>query len=350
MDLALVAPGSSLQNDQKIMPYLFPWLVVGFIAGLVFGSWVSLPAGFWGLPVLLMIVLFVLRPVRRGPRRLVLLMCLFGSLGAFHAQRIVPHTLPRGHLIYHAGTGRLGLEGVVVRAPQVLEDRTRILLGVDLVSKSGRRQKTQGLVLITVGQRGTRFHYGDRIRLRCRLRVPEPAGNPGGFSWKRHLALRGIYVTGFVSDEREILLIRHNQGGRLRQKVECIRRDLSTLIRGEFPPPARDILLALVVGERWAVSRSWKEAFAAMGVAHLLAISGLHLGLIAVVTYFAARWLLLRCPWLVLRVPVEKVAWCLVLPLLLGYAGIAGMGILAGEDLASSSVRRPVLSCFVTNE
>ena len=67
-----------------------------------------------------------------------------------------------------------------------------------------------------------------------------------------------------------------------------------------------------------------RNAFTRVGVAHVLAISGLHIGLIALVAYGAWRWLLARSQYVLLMWSVPKPAAFLTLPVVLLYAGLAG--------------------------
>jgi competence protein ComEC len=307
------------------MSSLFPRLVIAFIAALVIGSWFSVPHWVAALSCIIILIISLLFSRHRGPCPYTLLLLLFVSLGVLYSQGIIPQHLPPDHVIYQVTADGVDLEGVVVRSPEIREDRTRLVLRALRIYSRQHYNATQGLVLITVGHNGDRFHYGDRLRFRCPLRTPLPQGNPGGLNWQRYLALREILLQGFVADGREILLIRHHQAGWWKGQVEKARRRLSTFFRETFPTPAREFLLALVVGERWAVPDVWREHFAALGISHLLAISGLHLGLIAFIAYGLAKWLLLRSSSLALRIPVEKWSWGLVLPVLLGYAWIAGM-------------------------
>jgi competence protein ComEC len=305
-----------------------PFAVVCFVAGLVAGSWFCVPPWPLSLLAFTLVLILLVRPQVGGYVRLtwVILALLFGVLGAFHAHRLIPHGFPANHLV-HLATGKMvDLEGVVLSTPKITADRTRFRLGN--VRVYGRRGAVarHGAALITVEGDQTSIAYGDKLRFRCRLRIPEPQGNPGAFSWKRHLALQKIFVTGFVRDPRSILRLRRRQGNRLRSFVEGIRRRLATLFRQEFASPARELLLALVVGESWAVDNEWRETFAGLGVAHLLAISGLHLGILTLVGYCLSRRLLLWIPGVAVRVSVDKVAWGPTILLLVAYAGIAGMG------------------------
>ncbi len=308
------------------MPSIFPWLVLGFAAGMVLGSWFLLPEPFPGVPALLVLLLVALGR-RLGRRfRWGLFVLLFASLGALHSTRILPRDFPRDHVIHLVGTEVVDLEGIVIQAPEIRQERTRLVLEARRVFRQREPSRVQGNILITVGRGGEGFRYGDRIRVRTRLRAPEPPGNSGGFYWCKHLALQGILVQGFVQDAWEVLLVRHNQGGGLRQGVEAIRREFSNAIRQEFPTPAREIILSLVTGEAWSLPPSWRNAFAALGLSHLLAISGLNFGILALIGYGCVRWLLIRSAWVTLRVPVDKMAWLLTIPVLLAYGGIAGMG------------------------
>jgi competence protein ComEC len=308
------------------MSTLFPALVVAFVAGLVVGSWLALPPQWVALPVGLLAALGL--AARRGRGRLGwgLALLLFSSLGAFHAQRILPSSVPDGHLARWAGGGPVNLEGILVEAPDVRPDRVRLTLEAATLWEAGPPQSVSGLVVITVGEGGDRFRYGDRVRLRCRLRVPPPNGNPGGFDRRKHLALRGVLVQGFVPSAREILLLRHGQGSWLREQVEGVRGRISAAMRRELPTPAREFLLALVTGEAGGLPHPLREAFSFLGLSHLLAISGLNFGLLAVMVYGSVRWILLRSTMATLRFPVEKAAWIVAVPVLAGYGGIAGMG------------------------
>jgi competence protein ComEC len=306
------------------MPSLFPWLVLGFMAGMVLGSWFLLPGAFWGFPAVLVLVLLCGRFPKRP--RWIAFVLLFACLGALHSARILPRDLPGNHVIHLVGREAVDLEGVVIQAPEIRQERARLVLEAERAFQGRGPFGAQGRVLITVGRGAECVEYGDRIRVRSRLRAPDPSGNPGGFDWRGHLALQGILVQGFVQDARELLLIRRDQGSWLRQWVEGIRRRISTAIRQEYPTPSREIILSLVTGEAWSLPSSWRDAFAAMGLSHLLAISGLNFGILALMGYGCVRWLLLRSTWVILRVPVEKVAWLLTIPVLLAYGGIAGMG------------------------
>jgi len=322
------------------MEPIFPWLVIVFVGGLILGSWVQVPWEAWSVVPVILGTLVLLRNSLREQKARLVLTFLFFLLGTLHAQRILPKDLPDDHVARWAGA-RVDLEGILIRAPERRSGSVRLLMEVFRVYEEGRSQgvPARGKILLTVGRGGGRFQYGDVIRVRCSPRLPPGQANPGTFHWRRYLALRRIYATAFVPNDNFILLIRHGFGGIVRGGLESLRLRLSSLFTKEFPTPAKELLLALVLGEGGALSPRWREVFASLGVSHLLAISGLHVGIVALFVFGLARRALLVFPTLALRVPVEKVSWGLAIPMMLLYGGVAGLG--------TSTVRSLFMGCFL---
>jgi competence protein ComEC len=86
-------------------------------------------------------------------------------------------------------------------------------------------------------------------------------------------------------------------------------------------------LKALVLGEQGDIPEEVKQHFVVTGVAHLLAISGDHLGIVALLSFSLFLWVLKRSEWLLLTVSVRKWAAALTIPCILLYTFIAGGGI-----------------------
>jgi competence protein ComEC len=86
-------------------------------------------------------------------------------------------------------------------------------------------------------------------------------------------------------------------------------------------------LKALVLGEQGDIPEEVKQHFVVTGVAHLLAISGDHLGIVAFLSFSLFLWVLKRSEWLLLTASVRKWAAALTIPCILLYTFIAGAGI-----------------------
>jgi competence protein ComEC len=104
---------------------------------------------------------------------------------------------------------------------------------------------------------------------------------------------------------------------------EKLRGGIRELLK-DLAPPLRAIYLAILLGDQGEITREMRGEFARTGTSHLLVINGLHLGMVAAVTFFLSFWLLRRFPWLLLRINVVKVATLISVFPVVGYAWVAG--------------------------
>ncbi|HYV66511.1 MAG TPA: ComEC/Rec2 family competence protein, partial [Myxococcales bacterium] len=134
---------------------------------------------------------------------------------------------------------------------------------------------------------------GARIGLFARLRHPPRALNPGERDRRRDLALRGIAYQG-SADSAEVLV----PASRPWQAVAELRARFARRCADVCTTPARaGLVAALGAGDRSLIPPDVEEDLAASGLVHLLASSGLHLAVIALLVRWAAKGLWLRSPW-----------------------------------------------------
>jgi competence protein ComEC len=88
---------------------------------------------------------------------------------------------------------------------------------------------------------------------------------------------------------------------------ERLRGGIRQRLQG-LDPVSSAIYLAMLLGDQGEITPEMRQDFARTGTSHLLVINGLHLGMVAAVTFFLSFWLLRRCAWLLLRVNVVKIA------------------------------------------
>ncbi|MEH6616913.1 MAG: DNA internalization-related competence protein ComEC/Rec2 [Porticoccus sp.] len=131
------------------------------------------------------------------------------------------------------------------------------------------------------------WYYHDAIlipgqvwQLRVRLRRPRGTVNPGGFDYQAWLIRQGISATGYVRDTTENRIIsRHSS-------VNSLRFQLREMIRSlPADDGAKALILALTLGDRSLISPQLWDRLALSGVVHLVVISGLHIGLVAFMSY-----------------------------------------------------------------
>jgi len=163
---------------------------------------------------------------------------------------------------------------------------------------------------------------GQRWQLTLRLKRPHGMMNPGGFDYERWLFLQRIGATGYVRHSSDNRLMDERAGSPLSLWRQTLADDLTSALADH---PMAGIIKALTIGDRSAMTPDQWRLFRRTGTAHLMAISGLHIGLVAGLTFFAARraWSLSR----ILRYPPPKAAALAAFVAALFYAALAGFAI-----------------------
>jgi competence protein ComEC len=110
-------------------------------------------------------------------------------------------------------------------------------------------------------------------------------------------------------------------------KIESWRDHIRDFLEKEATLPSSSIFQALVLGEQGNIPEDVRESFITTGIAHLLAISGDHLGIVALLSFSLFLRMMKRSEFLLLSLSVKKWAAALTIPCLLLYTFIAGGGI-----------------------
>jgi competence protein ComEC len=152
---------------------------------------------------------------------------------------------------------------------------------------------------------------GDRIRLRAVLMPPAGPAAPGAYDFARAAWFKKIGAVGYaVSRATVIAGAKQSSLSAMLETMEHAiagwRQSLSAHLRGQMPGRAGAVAAALMTGDRGAIPEATLSAMRDAGLAHLLAISGLHVGLIAGWLFFSVRFLLSLIPFLALRAPIKK--------------------------------------------
>ena len=170
---------------------------------------------------------------------------------------------------------------------------------------------------------------GTAVEVRARLSpVPEPV-MPGGFDFARKAYYMGLGATGFAFAPPKVLTAAPDPpiGLRWRATIDRLRRAVEERITTILPGSSGAVAAALITGERGRIPESILQSLRDSGLAHMLAISGLHMALMAGALFFLLRACLAAFPALALRFPIKK--WAAVLALAGGafYLALSGGAI-----------------------
>jgi len=182
---------------------------------------------------------------------------------------------------------------------------------------------------------------GQRWRLTARLKRPNGYFNPGGFDYEKWLFRHRYLATGYVYRNAGAQLLRPGVlplGTRIhRYRYRLYRRLSARLQRLGVAREIQGFVLALSLGERQRIQRPQWRVLAVTGVGHLLAISGLHVGIVAAWTFWLASRLWGAWPSLSRHLAAPKAGAVAALCLSFYYVLLAGFSVPAQRAFVMSA-------------
>lgn len=225
------------------------------------------------------------------------------------------------------------IEGRVVALDRSASDALRVTL--DRVTlEDVPPWRTPGRVRVSLhGPPGEKVPPGARIRTTGMLAPPQGPAEPGGFDFRRHAWFRGLGAVGYTRKPVEIAA--PPDGG---TPVLAARMAASARIRSVLPDPTGGVAAAVTTGDRSGVAKKTLRDLRGSNLAHLLAISGLHMGLLAGFVFGALRLLLCLVPPVSLRLPVRKLAAAGALVAAAGYLVLSGGNVATERAFVMTAV------------
>ncbi|MCB8875645.1 ComEC/Rec2 family competence protein [Acidisoma silvae] len=280
--------------------------------------WVAFP------PVLLSLATLVL-VWRRHLGRAAGLCLVAASLG-FAAASIKTHSLPPlPDLPRHATL----VDGRVVAVDPLPQGRRVLLSAVRL---DGGPMLHRALRIRLRGNDIGPILPGDHLRLRALLRPPYAPSFPGGWDQRRDAYFQKLAGVGFA------LGLAQRQAparpGGLSLWWQGLREHVAARVLGLTPGTAGGVAATLLTGLSSAIPLADRQAFATAGLSHILAVAGLHIGIVMTTVFVTLRWALAHWPWIALRLPIKQIA------------GVAAIAV-GGAYMAMTGMHLPIIRSFI---
>jgi len=248
------------------------------------------------------------------------------------------------------------LYGILAQNPAVNnfapEPRTRLTMKVEAIyrnptSLSSRSvmRESSGFVLLTLnGLLPADLKPGNHFLAKAEISRVHTFSTPGVFNYKKHLANKSIFIKGWIASPANIVKVNSVKsqaiirGASLQFFPHIIRSNIAAIINEKLPQPAKGLYKAILIGDRSDIDPAVLKNFIASGCIHILAVSGMHMGLLAFISTAVLTWLLKRSSWIILQINVLKIAAILSLVPLTFYAFVAGMNLPVLRALLMTSV------------
>jgi competence protein ComEC len=264
------------------------WFSLAFLAGIVLASLLSLHIFVWIALISLSIILIILSRIllsrippssqfsiftsRLSPFTFVLLFALF--LGAARYQISVPRFNAFHIAFYNDREYDLLITGTVVEPPDYRDNYTNLRLRVSKVDTGDRNLPANGLLLVRVSNNQV-FHYGDILRLRGKLKTPPENED---FSYRDYLAAQHIH--SYMSSA-EVTVLPGRGGNPISFALYQFKEKALDNIYRMFPDPESSLMAGILFGVDTGLTQELQQAFKNTGTAHIIAISGFNISIIA---------------------------------------------------------------------
>ena len=286
-------PANPFEKLTLFLPLL--WISLAFLAGIVVADQSPSPTSTWVIFMLAMLALaLVIRLVfaRRSahPERMSRLFLITLSLAAFflggaRMRSTVPRLDPNYIAWYSDQDVELLVTGTLADPPDVRDTFTNLRVNVTEVNTGNEAFAVHGLILARILP-GQDWQFGDVVRLRGHLETP-PSGED--FSYQDYLARQGIRA---YMPDAEATLLPFSGGDSFLRLVYAVKNVAVDRVYRIFPEPEASLMAGILLGEDNGIPADLQQAYRNTGTAHIIAISGFNIAIIAgLFVLVFSRWL-----------------------------------------------------------
>lgn len=241
--------------------------------------------------VVLMALIILGLKFRRFPRTSsALILAAVFVLGALYAQSyrrtdpVVPLKFRLssaiGDTVYAQGV----IDSTIDRRKIFRTQKTSFALSVKYVKTMFGWRKVDGKVLVNLFSDGV-YHYGDHLIVQGKLHYPFEFDKEGKFSYREYLSRKGIALIISAKKTSYVKVLGTGEGNRLYAGIMQLRQTCQSLLARYFSTPETGIMQAMLWGDTSEVPKTIEQLYIRTGTAHILAVSGFNVGIMATVIF-----------------------------------------------------------------
>ncbi|MFZ3151059.1 MAG: ComEC/Rec2 family competence protein [Anaerolineaceae bacterium] len=264
------------------MPFF--WLGCAVISGAVCADLLRLSWKYWAGGLAISGLFWAIRVARTSRLQtqnklpastVIFFLCLAGLL----YQLSLPGSSP-DQTLYYNEKGDVEVVGVVVAPPDQQDDTINLIIQVVSLEPLSSDpfpvdpEQVRGKVLLQVPL-GSEYQYGDKLSIRGGLDTPPEAAT---FSYRNYLSHQGIYS---LSQFSYVKLLASDQGNPMRAAIYRLRSRSQEVLKEIFPEPESALLRGILLGDESGLSKELQQAYSVTGTAHIIAISGFNMAVLA---------------------------------------------------------------------
>ena len=293
----------------------------------------------WWIALSLAAVILVVHPFLRGRSSLGIIAAMIGFLALGWARQALSTGQEPGNISHFIDRGYMTVRGRVVSDPEPSTFSTAFLMRANEVETRNGLERRDGTVMVRIPNSAGTFEYGEGIEVRGALQRPGGSENPGLFKYPEYLARMGVYSAAIIRRQTDVRRIPRDTNfvDTLARGAQNTRESLIRALDSALPPLEANLLAGIVLGQRTRLPAELKDDFATTGATHILAASGMNVGIVAAAVFGLGR---------AFRFRKSGAAWLAILAML-AYTLLAGAkpsvvraDVMATAFLAAAVVNR----------
>lgn len=286
------------------------------------------PPWWWGVALILLSIGGLAIGWRQPYVRLAALLVLSGALGFARAEWRTAALPPMAAI----PVGISELSGFVLKV-EPLPQGTRVLLRAPRIDYGPTLHR---YVRVKLKRGDTLPQPGALVKCYALLFAPEAPAYPGGWAQRRddyfaNIAAGGVAVTN-------LSVIRPAPRNDLSNLLQAVRTKIASTILATLPISTGSVAVTLFTGDEQIIPKAERQDFVLAGLAHILAVAGLHVGIVMGLFFILMRWVLSRNIWVALHWPCKPIAAVVALAAGGLYALLTGAHLPILRSLAMASL------------
>ncbi len=275
------------------------YIAIVFMLGILFGKIINLPSiFFFSLVCLFGIICLISFILKKQIISYPALFLIVFFLGAFSHQNSL--RLPSNHIANFVSQEKeqVLVKGLIINDPVYSKTvygsgKITFLIEAKAIEESqfspsgsvekGKWHDVKGKVQVTLYNHFDRYRYGDLLELRGDIYRLKSPSSPGQFNYKRYLERKHIYALMSLKQKDSIQLVSLNNGNPIMRYTLKLKHIFKNKIYKFLPKQNASVISAMLLGDREDLSDEVIEDFKDSGTMHILAISGLHVGIIVLI-------------------------------------------------------------------
>ncbi|MGI6113189.1 MAG: DNA internalization-related competence protein ComEC/Rec2 [Mahellales bacterium] len=274
------------------------WVCFAYICGIVVGRWAHVSVEIWVVSMIAWVGLQLVMGIKDKRHILLTIVVVFFMIGCLRVG-IVEDTHETDNIC--RSDSKQVIIGTIVDKEPANYGRLNYVVKTEGILWNGEKiYKKSKKILVRVYVNGQQPSYlpdqqpsffpGDRVRIEADLDMPHGQRNPGGFDYRRYLLGKGITMVCSITPDN-MRRLRTTKSFNAYRFLYSIKEHMYRQLDNGLKNPGAGIGKALVFGDTGYIDSDILEGYRETGIGHMLAVSGLHVGLLVMLVHGILKYL-----------------------------------------------------------